>query len=797
MRRIRLILAAMLAMASGVPVCAEVVGQVKRVGLFSVPPCLVRSGTWTLAEVELRWIGAKPFEGMLCLDQLDRDGDVVTAVEPVALEPNAESRAFEIYFTPYALSRESRIRIRLYDAEGRLVKVVGPDGKASSDLESAQPLFELPDDDLLVLCLSPTGVLRQARWLDSELLGKTEHINARKVMGLAPRNLPRRWHGLASVDAILWDNADPSELSDQQIDALVGWVQAGGRLLITAGSNWSALSASRLAEILPAKLTEPREATELQEFTQIVRHEEYERELDRHYALHPVWRCGLSPLPTALSIPADCETPPEIAYRRWLGRGMVTLVGAPLQQLLPAPQRLSRHEQPGAVISEDQESPSSDRFVRACETVIAQNFLRLPPIRENPQRSWLMAGWEPRNLFNDVRRSIGFESLSAAFLISAILFAIAYTFLATLGTYWFLDRRRWKHHAWTAFAVVSVAGSLLGVGMVWTLRGLSTRVWQTATIDGQGGLAYAQGTCLIGIRTPDHTRLDLRLPTGDPSRSDGLAGLPIWPMPETSRLDAADSRYVSPESYRSSRAGDELRGVPVRATLKEFQANWHGLLSGTLEARLVAVRVPDDPAVRYEFGSGSYIRNHLGVNLHDCYIFETLDEVATSAARVGCFRLGELPASGPGSELEGDALARRLFYEGGPAGPNSKRIGKWPWLEDHIRAWINELPGAGWMGDDQAPGSVRLTADQEYRPLLLLSVYNLIAPDRLENRQVRRSHGRGLDVSHWLTSRSAVLIGWTDEPPPVTVEIDGEPIQPSKARTIYRFVIPVERPRRR
>ena len=342
-----------------------------------------------------------------------------------------------------------------------------------------------------------------------------------------------------------------------------------------------------------------------------------------------------------------------------------------------------------------------------------------------------------------------------------------------------------------------MAGSLLGVGMVWTLRGLSTRVWQTATIDGQSGLAYAEGTCLIGIRTPDHTRLNLRLPAGDPNHSDGRAGLPIWPMPETSRLEVGDSRYVSPESYRSSRSGDELRQVPVRATLKEFQAHWHGLLAGTLEAKLVALRVPDDPAIRYEFGPGSYIRNHLGVNLHDCYIFETLDEVATSAARVGCFRLGELPASGPGSELDGAAIARRLFYESSPTGGGARRITKWPWLEDHIRVWINELPGAGWMGDDQAVRTQRLTADQEYRPLLLLSVYNLIAHDRLENRWVRRSHGRTLDVSHWLTSRSAVLIGWTDEPPPVTVEVDGELIQPSKARTIYRFVIPVERPRRR
>lgn len=796
MRRVCLILACLLPTMDVASLHAEVVGQIKRVGLFSGVPRRVRSGAWTLAEVELRWIGDKPFEGKLCLDQLDRDGDVVTAVEPVALAPNAELRSFQIYFIPYALTQDAKVRVRLYDAGGRLVKVTGPDGKAASDMESP-PLLDLPSDEVLLVCLSSTGVPRHARWLDSDILGKAEQTNARKVMGLAPKDLPRRWHGLASVDAILWDNADPSELSEQQLEALIGWVHAGGRLLITAGNNWQALSASRLTEILPATLAAPRETSELREFTQIVRSEEYERELDRHYAKNPVLRCELKPTPTAMKIPADCETPPEIAYRRWLGRGMVTLVGASIQQLLPAPARLTRLEQQNQAAGEPSDFPVSDRFVLACETVIAQNFLRLPPVREDPRQSWLMAGWEPRSLFNDARRSIGFESLSATFLISAILFAIAYTFLATMGTYWFLDRRKWKHHCWTAFAAVGLVGSLLGVGMVWTLRGFSTRVWQTAAVDGQSGLDYAYATCLIGIRTPDHTRLNLRLPGGDPVNPADRNASPIWAMPETTRLDMSESRYVSPESYESVLAGDELNNVPVRATLKEFQARWHGPLGGTLEGKLVALRV-DDPVVRYEFGRGSYIRNHLGVNLHDCYILETLDEVAETAARVGCFYLGELPTSGPDSNLDGETIARRLFFEKSRAGPEgAKRITKWPWLEEHIRTWVNELPGGGWLGAEQAARAERLTADQEYRPLLLLSVYNLIVPDRLERRQVRRSHGRTLDVSSWLTSRTAVLIGWTDESPPVTVQIDGDALQPSKARTIYRFVIPVERPRRR
>jgi hypothetical protein len=46
-----------------------------------------------------------------------------------------------------------------------------------------------------------------------------------------------------------------------------------------------------------------------------------------------------------------------------------------------------------------------------------------------------------------------------------------------------------------------------------------------------------------------------------------------------------------------------------------------------------------------------------------------------------------------------------------------------------------------------------------------------------------------------LTNRTAILIGWSEDRPPVVLEVDRAAYEPDRSRTIYRFVIPVERPR--
>ncbi len=755
---------------------AQVDGRLVRVGLFAEAQPIVRSGNWSFAEVELSWGGDRPFDGELHVDQPDRDGDVVTAVLPVALPPDGEWHRFQVYFVPHDINRTNTVSVKLFDENGRLVKMRVETGEMVSELVS-DPIYDVAADDFLVVDLTTPRKLDHVAWLDSGRLNRTEWWNARQVRGMSPGELPRRWQGLDAVDAIVWDNADPSELSQQQIRALVDWVKAGGRLLLTSSTKWKALKNSALADTLPVTITGVRKASEAQEFTEIVNNDEDEKELAKSHNQKPITRCQMQPLPIALPLPADCVNE-QIVYRRLLGRGSITFVGASLRELDPAP---------------DEIKPTlDDPFVRRCEDVVGRKFLGLAEVHE--KTSSLVSMAVPTNLFRKVRDTVGFREVGGAFLIFAILFAITYTLAATFGSYWYLKRRCWEHQCWIAFALIGVVGSVIGTGMVWTLRGVTKKVWQTTIVDGQSGIDYGHATCLFGVKTPNHTNIDLRLPVGvDDDRSSG----PLRVMPEEPSSDAVESRFVAPENYRLDVAHARLVGVPVRATLKQFHGRWHGSLGGTLDAKLVERRTGRS-AIQYEFGPGSYIRNNLGVTLRDCYLLETEATVKNAMAgfRVHCFRLGDLPMAGPDSMLDDEQIRQRLFFEkakGAQPGDPLVRIKSWPRLNDSINDWVAKLPGVRLNTTGRPQRTEPLRADEEYLSLLLLSTFSLADKDTLNGKLLHRSHGRSLDCSHWLSNRRAVLIGWSDEPSPAVLEIDGANHKPEKSLTIYRFAIPVER----
>jgi hypothetical protein len=770
----------------------EAVGQVSaridRVGLFAGADPIVRSGNWSFVEVSLRFRGAAPFDGELRLNQEDRDGDVVTSVLPVALAPNEEWRAYQIYFVPHEAAA-GNLRVSLHDSRGAIVDLMSDAGETMKEL-TAPPVNDARLDDLLIVDLTSPRRLPHVAALDMDAAGQRDHINARQVRGLSPRELPSAWQGLEPVDAIVWDDADPSELSQQQIEALIGWVKAGGRLLITAGKNWQALAQSPLASALPVTIRGVGQTKEAQEFLDLVENNDYESRLALWYSKHPITRCKMNPQADALPMPADCPNA-QICYRRLLGRGVVVFVGASLRQLLPPPKKSTETEGQGDPSASPRKGDDPSLEI-ACEKIVARRLLALPAVRDDSANQIQMMMASP-DLFQFLRTSIAFESVGTRFLILAILFAIAYTFLATTGSYWYLKRRSWEHHCWSAFGAASIAASIVGTGMVGLLRGVQKKLWQTTIVDAQAGVDYGYASCLFGIKTPNHTRLDLRLPVGDSETAAEQAG-PLRAMPASTTFESPESHFTAAAAYESERAGAALRRVPVRATLKELQGSWHGPLGGVLEAKLVLKKTTEKEAFRYEFGDGSFIRNNLGVDLLDCYLLETSEEVAgerpTTLTR--CFKLGDIPKDGPESQLDEEELRRRLYYESDPQAPEDAplvRIKQLPMLDKEIENFARELRPLA-MSDFQT-SQLKLTGDQEYPAMFLLSLYDLMPKEEKNRPSFRRSHGRSLSCTHRLGKETAILIGHTYESPAATLEVGGRPLKPVKSHTIYRFVIPV------
>ncbi len=792
------LLALLVVAVCALPARGQVEGRIRRVGLFEGASPTVRSGAMSFAEVELRWFGGEPFEGELRINQQDRDGDVVTAVQPVALAPDGQWRPYEVYFVPNTDQGADRVHVRLFDSDGRLVRIRTDTGEEASELVSPFVMNAPSADELLILDLTVPRKLPHVTCLDTRWQHPTlERINARTVRPLSPRRLPSRMQGLESVDAIVWDDADPSQLNAQQIEALIGWGGGGGPLLLTAGGNWQRLDESPLKSILPVAITGMSQVGEVQEFTEdILRDVRYAARLEVHYSQSPITRCKMIRLPSAIGIPARSKGSQPIAYRRLVGRGSITFVGATLQQLLPPPAAWTDGEIPKS--EELDEDSEEEGFLNGCEKVVAWNFLGLPKTYEDTSSGMVvMSG--PVDLFGQVRETVGFQEVGAWFLIFAIFFSGAYWAFATMGSHFYLKRKGLAHHSWTAFAGISLLGVVIGTGMVWTLRGVTTKLWQTTVVDAKAGESAAHATCLFGVKTPDHTNLDLRLPVGAEDASGSRRYGMLRVMPQATSVDAMDtSKFVAPGHYKSAQAGAFVGQVPIRATLKEFHGRWHGQMAGALDARLVV-----HPKDFDRFGKGSYIRNNLGVDLHNCYILEGKDEIAGSERVVmtRCLVLGELPKSGPGSELDAAALRDRLYLvplkRGADADAEREEISpiqlRLTGQGGVIRQWRGQLGslamGQG-TGDQKRP---RLSLSQAYASVLLLSVYDLLEPDPNGRQALRRSHGRTLDCTHQITRETAVLIGYSNEPSPAVLEVDRVNLNPERALTVYRIVIEVDR----
>ncbi|HUN80176.1 MAG TPA: hypothetical protein VMV81_01580, partial [Phycisphaerae bacterium] len=134
----------------------------------------------------------------------------------------------------------------------------------------------------------------------------------------------------------------------------------------------------------------------------------------------------------------------------------------------------------------------------------------------------------------------------------------------------------------------------------------------------------------------------------------------------------------------------------------------------------------------------------------------------------------------------------RLFDETGTGkAGKAERKKTLPLLSDYLSDWRRRNTVI--TGDEQASRTKVLSQNDEYTVGLLLSMYNLLRPDGRNGLQISRNQGRGLDAAHEVTKRTALLIGWSDEACPVRLERDLVAMVPNKSRTIYRFVIPIEK----
>lgn len=746
-----------------------------------------RIGRWTPVCVEVTNEDGDQFEGVLEVRQTDADGDEVVARKEVAVRG---FRTFCLYVPGGPLIDDNFVRgmgyegpapftVRIFDSEGRLAAMTDDKGEPVKELRPPRQVIPASANALVVLDMSNPPVNHLDRLKD------LERVQEVIVIRCSPKDIPDSVVGLELVDVLVWDAPEPGTLDPQQNDAILEWVRRGGRLILGVGKTWNSLSQSKFGPLLPARLSETRSTQSPEELGELLPRVQAD-ESDAPTTLPPLTYCLLiaeqlagSAIPMLPKLPKPEE---QIwAVRRLCDRGEIVLLPAELKDVL-------------ALNAKD------DRL-----SLLRTTLLRLRPITDSRDG---MSQFNRADLFTRVAAQTAFQTTSGLYFAFAFAFVIAYIVLVTAGAWGWLRRKNAVRHAWVAAAFLAAAASGASLGAVQLVRMLGQGVHEMSIVDGQAGAYDAVATSYLGLKTSSHTLVDVCVPqqwTQPTETPDERGSL----RPYSVEVGAEErTTFAVPQRYEGVAQLGELRAVPLRATLKQFEVTWRGTLDGRITASLLGRSQSN------ELDPASWIKNELGTNLHDCYVFaRSLGQSGIDVYTFAVLENGETRTWRTiCASMEDQQKARRSQF-----GSIRDRVEslteeeKNRWSPPLLRAMLDQCLrdlGIRSTRDDQEfrrdPLMVPQGQAPYVAPLLLLTFYDdpALAGLLYPGQELNRSQGRDLDVSSRLEPGTALFVGFADSPGPLRLcrrkpgadVTDWKAITPSESAVMYRFTVPISSP---
>lgn len=752
-----------------VTVDAKVVGDIVRVGFPSVGGIhqgrdLVRAGAWTPIVVDVGIEGQPSLEGWLRIATPDKDGDLGIDRQRVQLlAEQGNSRRYTLYTLA---GHQSDVAVELINDDNNRLEVETR-GVGSWHITPAMTAATLHDNDYLVLSVSSETVGKVVELQDPS---NDEVSRPVFVAHIAPRELPSLWIGLEGVDAIVWDDAVPEDLTPAQMNALIEWTRQGGTLVVSSVKSAIELAKSPLAEILPVTLDETTTVTSLPNTQGLM-------SLQDDYSFSspvPVVLCTLNDGAVAVEEDQIGEEIVPIVSRGLLGTGRVVFIAAQLRQLF-----------------RDEEANVQRFFIRTLE-------LRYP--KEN-------AGVQPKVLFSEIDKWVGFSQVGALYLALALVFVAGYVLLATFGSWAFLKQKQWTKHSWSTFAVLALSCCFLSIIGVQSVRGVGRKLLQLSVVDGEIGTSAAQATTFYGVKTSVFGTLDFWLPQDYPREDDpeNLRCM-IKPLPAVVTLSSSPRSFIDPARYQLRPAQAEILDVPIRGTVKQFEGRWSGHLSGRVLADVHIVPGGGVSQADMVVSVNSKITNQLGVDVdHGYLVYGTKgifqgggwEDIGSSrpddtyVIPLGPIADGETIMPGQTAYLDKNGV--QLAF-----GDWSDKWGLDDVLEKLSKQWsftggtISGMP-SGWSSVSRLETSLFVASFmEEYYPKLNTNNYG-----QFNQILFSLAHCRQMEIGGLVDRENALLILVTSSPGPSPLCVKSgdeyERMEPTEAYTMYRFRIPVNR----
>ena len=749
----------------------------------------VRAGQWIPIQVQLSAQGSTPFQGQLRLEVPDLDGDLVSYREgPVALNFEAGLKRAWCYavWSHKAAAAARPVLDVLTDAGLPVSELNVPDVEIiHNDALLLLDISNQPVTRLRGALLTPGGALEPGD-------GVRPFYRNIVVAAMPAGDLPERWFGLEAVDIIVWDKptpADPAVAS--KLDALQHWVRCGGQLVVGLGASWPVVQKSGLAELLPVQAGargggQTIETDRLDGFFEHFGVGSKEAEAERVFRA-PISVAAVETRPGAVrvfrSAVADGAAVDVIAAH-WIGSGSVIAVAASLDDLTQAGTNESFYSQLLGV------NPTTPKFLESELKSIQTAF-----------------GLQRHALYDSITRPIALSGAGTLLVFAAVAFVVAYIALATVASWWWLNRHRLATLGWTTFAAIAVVASAVSLLTVSVTRGLSRGLSTFSFVDLEAGSRAARATCYFGYSSPLRTRMDLSL------AGAGSFLRPLSPGPTPT------SWYATPQRYAATPANALLESTPLRATLKQFEGFWQGELNGAVRGELTIDRRSG------ELTAGSWLQNDLDVPLAGGYLLYVDPRLAGTPLRAAGQTVTwngwkevppalnvialPIPALKPGEKVSGlgqEEYARLPAARQRWQTLREPKFNKWPdllTLYDLQQDWVGgrtRAPVANW--------------DQTVREALLASTRNFYLHVQENNDKFEQSSGRSIttdglmdvDVCHWLmqgpvkgaggrpdvVAGQGLLLLYSDVPGPAQLQREGKPVKPNRGACLYRVRMPLQ-----
>ena len=839
---------------------AQAEGEVESIGFAGY----YRPNCWTPMKLRLRPTIGRPMTYKIAVMQEDMDRDRVLYSRPFTLNGNPEgARITErvwVYFLPQPRDLNNArnmqelsnfIKVFLCKEDGtQLVQLQIPPGTPRLLNLDEPAAFGIGSQRGARFILTVgTSQSKPLRDVYTAARGITEEVVFESV---APSELPQNVLGYQAVDAIVWMDADPTELQTDTVAAIQEYVTNGGKLVVTQNADWQRMKESELAPLLPVELTGVTDEKGLVSLRRLA-------ELPRLAETRPAETrpAETRPAQTRLAQPArPADQPGPDQKLRYQQLPFESIFSQPNNRILdPWADTVNRvvpiakaTVRPGAVVSayqaSDPAAPYLARWMHGHGTVVwaAQDFGDPKLISATEfrhvgwQRVWdkvfdwphatitqFMAGLAARerkqshewfkeyntvykNAMNntDVSSSLlGAMELprrGAALVALAVVFFIGYWLVAGPGSYFFLLAKNKSRYSWIAFAACAVIATGLTILVVrLVLRGPPQLQHVTFVRVTPGQDAVVNSDFGLYIPRDGMQRIELRDTSN--KRSAYVTPFPVHPvhLVDTSEYPAY-MEYEVPVPDRTSETHPSIQ-VPYRSTLKKFQARWVGKLStGAIDGK---ARLADTIL-------SGVLSNNTGLDLHNVYIIYNAPMFAArSQPGVGAVRPnfddwviwlpdGEMaPAWPKGATIDLGSLRDRVRSITGQnmAARSRDQIGDRGTLNG---AFAETQWKAEYLGIQEGNRYGNLD-----RAALLMTVFDRLQPvrgktddsvfggDRFE---LHRRSGRHLDASAAISVGHLLVLARSapSSPLPYPLYVEGD-LVPGEGTTYYQFVIPMER----